>query len=414
MSTLIITLPTPGASTQDYSYCLATNAQAVGTHGMAALALLPRSDETVLLLPSNAVSWHKVNLPKLSRSISGPKLRALLEGMVEEQVLDDPGQLHIASYRSRGAQDASTWLAVCQKAWLEQHLRSIQSSGRKVSHIFPQAFPLQADPDSDESELHMHISGSADAPLVTGSDDLGVTALPLSQAHHIWPTLDGFSLRLSAEPAVAAAAEAALGNGIKTLHPSEHALQTMLAARNAGLDLAQGDFALKGSGRWLQQASEVLRDLMAAPAWRAARVGLVLLLAAQVIGLNAWAWRERSTLSAKSAMITQQFTQTFPEVKVVIDAPLQMQRELGHLRQASGNLSNHDFESVYARFSSVVQTPQAPSTIDFASNEITLKGVALDATQLGTLGSALQGAQLSVRKDGDSVKVTTLAEGVAP
>jgi general secretion pathway protein L len=417
MSTLILTLPAPGAATHEYTYCLATSAQAVGTHGVAALALLPRADDTVLLLPSTAVSWHAVTLPKMSRALSGPRLRALLESMVEELVLDDTKDLHIAQYRSTTAADpARSWLAVCQKTWLEQHLRAIQGAGRKVNHILPAAFPLTAAAGSEEApEISIHISGSAENPLLTATDTSGVTTVPLAHARSVWPDLDSHSISaLTAEPAVAAAAEAALNTKVATIHSSEHALKAMLQARSYGVDLAQGDLTVTGSGRWLQQAGEMLREVTAAPAWRAARVGFVLLLLAQVIGLNAWAWRERSTLEAKRAMVKQQFMQSFPEIKVVLDAPVQMQRELGNLRHASGTLGNSDFESLYARFASVAQVSSAPSAITFESNELSLKGLSLDSAQLGSLADALQAAQLSVRADGDRVVVKNLSEGKAP
>ena len=52
---------------------------------------------------------------------------------------------------------------------------------------------------------------------------------------------------------------------------------------------------------------------------RAARWGAGLLAAAHLVGLNAWAWQERQSLSAKQAAVRSTLTQTFPKVQVVVD-----------------------------------------------------------------------------------------------
>jgi general secretion pathway protein L len=364
MTTLIVTLSPPGAAAQELSYALVNNAQALSSHGSAPLALLPRADDTVLLLPSASVAWHRASLPKLSRSLSAQKLRAVLEGAIEEQLLDDASAVHIATYKaSTGAESALTWLAVCDKAWLLQHLRSLQAAGQRISCIVPSAFPLDlipasAKPSAAPGAARAHVSGTPEATSVTLADTTGVVTVPLHHARAIWPALAADTL-ISAEPAVAAAAESLFNTKVNMVQTAQYALQAATEARSYGVDLAQGELAVRGSGRWLQQASTVLRDLVAAPAWRAARYGLALLLLVQVVGLNAWAWKERSSLQAKKQQATQLLTQTFPNVKVVVDAPLQMQREVAALRLASGAIGNRDFESLYARFSALVPSSRS-------------------------------------------------------
>ena len=75
-------------------------------------------------------------------------------------------------------------------------------------------------------------------------------------------------------------------------------------------------------------------DFLQAPGWRPARWGVLLLLLANVMGLNAWAYKERSAQQSRRAAIGQTLTQTFPAVRVVVDAPLQMQRQFDLLRRA--------------------------------------------------------------------------------
>ena len=80
----------------------------------------------------------------------------------------------------------------------------------------------------------------------------------------------------------------------------------------------------------------MLQTLRYAPEWRAARWGVAMLLLTQLIGLNAWAWKERSALQAKRDAVRTTLTTTFQSVRVVVDAPVQMEREVAALRQATG------------------------------------------------------------------------------
>ena len=430
MTTLIATLSPPhsaGAPAVDeVAYCLVTNAQTVSSYGTAAVGLLPRADEVVLMLPAQAVSWHLVHIPKLARSISAVKLRALVDGLAEELVLDDTAQLHISLYRPKTGDAGKAWLAVCDTHWLAEQLQSFQAAGHRVRSIIASAHPLspmaqRAEPamgDADSDGIHttapasiarIHVSGSLETAVVTVADASGVLSLPLGQAKLLWPGISDGDNAVSAEPAVAAAAEASLGTKVTVVQSAQIALQAMLDANSDGLNLAQGAFALSGSDRWLQKVSHTARDLLSAPSWRTARLGAIVLAVAQLLGLNAWAWKERSSLEAKRGQTTQLLTQNFPQVKVIVDAPVQMQRELALLRQASGSLSSRDLENLMAKFYGAAPTASTPSGIDFANGELTLKGTGLGASQLSELQPKLRAAGLAVRSEADRIVVAELA-----
>jgi general secretion pathway protein L len=419
MSTLIVTLNAPGTSSNELAYCLASNAQTISSHGSAPLALLPKADDAVLLLPSSTLSWHKVSLPKLSRSISAQKMRAILDGLIEEQLLDDTALLHIAHLRpaTKASKVGSSpdWLAVCDKGWLTRHLNAIRDAGHRVSRIVPEAFPLPArNKMADDYTHHIHISGMPEAAMVTIAQASGVLCAPLAHAHAIWPALDAEDFaRITAEPAVAEAAEAVLDTKVTIMQSAQHALHAMLDAQIHGVDLAQGDLIVAGRGRWLQQAGAVLRNLASTPAWRPARIGLGVLILAHIVGLNAWAWKERSALDTKRSQATQLLTQTFPNVKVVVDAPVQMQRELTALRRASGVVGSRDLESMYARFSLLANINTAPVAIDFAAGEVSIKGSGLGATQLSELQPKLQSAGLAARSEADRIIISEAASARA-
>ena len=90
---------------------------------------------------------------------------------------------------------------------------------------------------------------------------------------------------------------------------------------------------------------------------------LELLIALQVLGLNALAWRERSALNAQQDSLQSILTTTFPSVSLVIDAPLQMQREIDALQQKSGAVSSTDCEPLLAALAGVFLGVWIPSGV---------------------------------------------------
>ena len=142
------------------------------------------------------------------------------------------------------------------------------------------------------------------------------------------------------------------------------------------------DLASSGRTRTLRKAGSLAGQLLRAPQWRAARWGAAVLLLAHLAGLNAWAWQERQMLASKKAAAHNALTQTFPQVKVVVDAPRQMERELAQLRQAAGGLAPRDLEVLLAAAAQALPAQAQPSAIDFGAGELRLKGLNLTETDL--------------------------------
>ena len=126
------------------------------------------------------------------------------------------------------------------------------------------------------------------------------------------------------------------------------------------------------------------------------------------MGLNALAWRERSALNAQQAGLQHILQTTFPSVSLVIDAPLQMQREVDVLQQKSGAVSSTDLEPLLAALALVLPAGQTPQQIHFANHTLRVQGVTLDGRATGTAPLAAQG--LSLRQDGQDTWVLQ-AEG---
>ena len=369
MSALILYLPPqPGAAQAEFDYALTTDGSSVDSHGSAQAALLPAparaGAEVVAVVPVAMISWHQVELPK-GTTASSPRLRAVLEGLLEDQLLDEPEALHFA-LQPQVRPGAPLWVAACDRAWLRSAVQALEAAGRPVSRIVPEFAP--------EGEPVLYALGDPlQQPLLVAAGRDGVTVLPLSsQSLPLLPPLPA-EVPCIAEPMTAALAEQVLQRppGL------QQAPQRWLRAAQSSWDLAQFDFSSSGRARAFKRIGTVWADLLAAPQWRPARWGAVLLVALNLVGLNAWAWRERSALEGKREAVRNTLTQTFPQVKVVVDAPAQMEKEVAALRQLTGGTSGRDLEAMLGALSTA-SPPQRPiGAIDFAAGELRVKGAGL-------------------------------------
>lgn len=423
MSTLILFLPParPGAATE-YSYTLTADGHTALQHATAAAALLPEPSrpggEVVAVVPARALSWQRVQLPAglpLGAGQQTPRLRAVLEGLLEDRVLDDAAQLHFAL--QPGAQaGAPLWVAVCDRAWLREHLQALEAAGRRVARVVPEFAPGPT--ASGRPELCALGTPEDACVVLTGQGaDLGVAVLPLSHmalalaraGAPVAADADDDTLTVRAEPSVAALAERTLGGRVDLHTASQRALD----AARGDWDLAQFDLASTGRTRALRKLGSLASALLYAPQWRAARWGAALLVVAHLVGLNAWAWQERKALAAKQTAVRSALTTTFPKVLVVVDAPVQMERELAQLRQTAGAVSARDMEPLLAAAGAALPPGRQPTGIEYTPGELRLRGVALQPDEEPALSARLQAAGYRARLDDGSLLLRP-AEGATP
>ncbi|MBX3660734.1 MAG: general secretion pathway protein GspL [Ramlibacter sp.] len=398
MSTLIVSLPLqPSGSAPEYDYVLSPDGQTVGTHASASAALLPRPGgagaEVVALVPLRALSWHQIELPRGTTPAS-PRLRSVLEGMLEDRLLDEPESLHFA-LQPQARPGEPVWVASCDRAWLRNAVQALEVAQRPVSRIVPELAPGEP--------ATLHALGDPERAELVIADGNGVALWPLAASG--LPALPETE-QVLAEPGVAALAEQVLQRQV-TL---EQTAQRHLRAARSAWDLAQFELASSGRRRALKRLSSGWGEWLRAPQWRAARWGAALLLLAQLAGLNAWAWKERSALAAKREAVRTTLTSTFPHVRVVVDAPIQMEREVALLRQSTGASSGRDLEATLVAFSAAAPAGSTPTAIEFAANQVRLKGLNLTAEGLRNVESALAARGYAARGEGDAL---VLSQGAA-
>jgi general secretion pathway protein L len=403
MTFLLISLPTASAdASAQYDFVLSADGSTPASHASVPLALLPaaRQTEVVVVLPMSALSWHQVQLPRgsLARGLmaerGASRLRAILDGLLEERLLDDPAALHLA-LQPQPVAEAPIWVAACDKAWLGAHLQALAQAGLAVSRIVPEFTP--------EALAHtLYVLGDEQHPMLLGAN---LVLCPLSAAAVAWlgdAPAQADTPEVVAEPAVAALTESLFKRPVTLLQRPER----LLRAAQTPWDLAQFELVNANRDRVWAQLAQGAKDLLRAPQWRAARLALVALVLVNLVGLNAWAWREQAALQAKRQAVRAVLTQTFPKIPVVVDAPLQMAREVAALQRASGAASEADLEAMLSTLGAVLPATQTLTAIDYAAQELRAKApVASDAEQARVtlalrqqgLAAAWDGAQWVVR-----------------
>lgn len=383
MRTLIIELASPGPAVESgrsWTHALLDGdpAKADLVLRQAPLDLLPRADrqtEVVALAPASALSWHAVEWPASLRRHRTPA-RAVLEGLLEDRLLDDTDHLHLAL--PPGAQPGERlWVVACSRSWLSAQLQVLDSAGLTVDRIVPALCPAP-------QGRHLLAVGEAPHGWIWCSDaEAGVWGLPSSALASpealaaLWPTPaePDASPELLAEPGMAAWLAQRLGQTPELVTPAER----WRAALASGWDLAQFDFSARRAGRRLQALTRALQPLWHAPRWRAARWGAGLLLISQMVALQAWSWTTRQGWQDTRQAMEQMLRTQFPDTRVVVDAPQQMAREVARLRQGSGELSASDFESMMNALGSLWPAGQVPASVRFEAGQLSLGGLELGA-----------------------------------
>lgn len=412
MRTLIIQLP-PGLPSPTLAYAHARTEAEANPQPLplqwAVASLLPAADrqtETVVLVPAAALSWHRVELPAGLHK-QAQRVQAALHGLLEERLLDEPSQLHLA-LQPDWSNTPRPWVAACDRAWLSAHLHALEQAGLTVHRIVPELSPGVA-----SGPVQLYALGDADTGwLWVSHPERGVWGQPLSA----WPrttTATPASLGLTeaeleqapmqAEPATVALASDLLGPGVRLMPPGQH----WLAAAQADWDLAQFELKANARTRRLKNWQRAASHWAHSPAWRPARWGLWLVLASQLLGLNAWAWKTRADWQAQQASWAQMLRETFANTTLVVDAPLQMAQQVERLRQSSGQLGADDLETMLAALGQALPAGlAAPRQWTYQTGQLQLQGFAATAAQQQSLQQSLSALGYQWRTQGDAAWIT--------
>ena len=403
MALLVILLPPPPradtpalAEPAALAWLLSPDGLSVTRQGESVPALCPRADSVVAVLPAAAVAWHHPTAPRAPAN----RLRAALGGVLEEQLLTDDEQVHLA-LEPRVVPGAPVWVAAVHKPWLTGQLAALAAAGLVVDRLVPALAPAllpdgqAADAPGREPTGHFFSLDEADgkeADWLALSDTDGALCLPLAGAlaRTLQARWTARGAAFTATPAAAAAAEHWLGAPVAVRSAAELAL----AAVRSPWNLLQFDLAPQH--RSSLALGKLGRQLLS-PAWTSARWGVAALLVLQLVGLNVMAWQQRGALIDKRSAMDALLRSSHPQVRAVLDAPVQMQRETANLRVAAGVPGEDDFEPLLAAGASAwPEGAPPPPQLRFEPGRLSLPANALQQPQADQLRARLQPAGWAV------------------
>lgn len=386
------------ASVAEVEFVYSDDGRSVLEQGRAAPMLLPGlrrgTTQVVAVLSECALAWHRITLPKAPAA----RLRQALIGLIEERLLDDPQALHFAL--APGLRPGDTgWIVATDRPWLAAQLEALADAGVAVDRIVPVSAP------GSPATVHFETRDeSADGYAASGFDAGGMGPAEDPPLSLTWSHADGVlqwpltgttaqSVRperfedavYTATPAASHAAERWIGRPVAMRSTAER----WLLASQGDWNLRQFEFAPR------HRLGTVLRHAWQAwngPTWRPVRWGLALLVLVQVVGLNVQAWQARHHLTALRAQMDSVLRSAHPQVRAILDAPVQMTRETDALRAAAGEIGDRDLERLLQTAATAWPDGVVVDTLRYEPGHLTLEAAGLGPAQATALQRQLQEA----------------------
>ena len=395
MSTLIILLaaqPRLAAPTTaghvapaEFDYVLSVDGQRVTEHGRATAAALPRAALVVAVLRPGDVAFQRTAIPKAPAA----RMRAALTGVMEEGLLEDEDDVHLAVAPDTKP-GGEHWVAVVNKPWLRAQVDALEFGNVALDRVVPSWWPDQG------VAGHTFREGGPDEPAqLAWRDDAGVLCVPLVSpvSRALLTALpEDTVVRWTATPETALDASEFVGMPVASVTDEEQGLR----AARAGWNLLQFELAPQRRG------VKLVRDLAARfafdPAWRVTRIGLVALLAVTLLGLNIRAFQESHRIAQKKAALSAAVTEAFPNVKSVSDPAAQAQREIDLLRAAAGRPGDGDVETLLQAAESAWPQSHSPiSNLKFEPGHLTLPADGWTPQEIERFTTQLRAASVDVQ-----------------
>ena len=364
--------------------------------GEASIALLPRCQRVEIVFDGGDVFQTAVTAPRLSEA----KLRLALPNLLEERLLADPTQCHIA-FLAAGRGDKSPAdpgalpVAAIDRGLLTRLLEVMSLAGTRpraaysAIYVLPppagEVLPVFAARGRLVARTAQHDGVACDL----GDDEEAPAALRLALRSRSWQRIRAFGPQA---PRLAKLADAL---GV----PVDLADRPLEAdAADGAINLLQGTFARGGVFGDVSQMRRSLRSWKAPLAWAAVAAAVF------VVGMNGYWLKLQSEANELRNRMTTAFRGAFPEAEMV-DPIVQAQRELARLRTRAGQSSAGDFTALNAQLAQLLASAPVGivAGIEYRDGALQLKFKAAPDAQLQNrlrAQAVQQGLQLRFEADG--------------
>ena len=378
--------------------------------GQTPIALLPKASGVDLVFDASDVLITEIESPKLSEG----KLRLALPNMLEERLLADPAECHVAFTATRGGsgntamgEQPSMPVAVVDRGLLTRALDALVESGYRVRAAYSEIYTV---PPPAAGVLSVRLNrgrGIARSGLHDGfAFDLG---------EDVPPTLSLAIRQLGIKRIHAYGKDASrlapLAAGLN-VQVEVHAEEVDLQSTASAVNLLQGAFAQGG-----MMASLVPGALLPALNARTLRVPLAWAATAvvvAVVGMNVYYLKLNGESKAIRSQMEASFRSNFPQATAVVDPIEQTKRQLSDLRSRAGIPSASDFSVLNARTGLLLSIAPVGSVagMEYRDNALQVKlkpGTGDNPALQNTLRSAAIQQGLAIRFEGDGTARITAA-----
>ena len=307
---------------------------AVLESGTAPLAALPKAKECIAIIAPDRVLSVRAKLPPKSRR----RWHEALRFVAEEFTLPDPESNHVVP--GPALADGFRILAVVDKAWLKRIVEACRTANLSLRRMVPETFLPLLKPETwilvwDGSNGFLRTGVASGMALDNGDNEIPPLTLQLNlnSAHNTSPASTPSTIEVCFPQHIPEAQRDLpkwnLQNSRLTSGPIwdwRHA-----AIPSEALNLLWGEFA----------PSTIISELW--PQFRPIALIILVLLVVETIGSNIeWAMlaQEKKTLTQD---MERSFHTAFGEGHTLVNAALQMQRNLSELRHTAGLSDDGDF-----------------------------------------------------------------------
>jgi general secretion pathway protein L len=350
-------------------------------YGNSSLAAMPHADEAIAIVASDRVLATAAELPKLKRN----KLETALPFVLEDGLLDDVSTVHVTPGTKLA--DGRTVLYALDKGWLSRFLAACSAAKLRVRRIVPEfcLLPQRNEEWSvawDGTQGFMAMAGHLGGALDNGDDTRMPMLLQLRIQQAPPSALRVFTLNNDIEAP-------SWGLKVPVLFERQH-FDWRKAEIPAGTpNMLWGKFA----------PPPRIGELW--PLLRPALMVLLLLFCVETVLTNLeWAVLAQEKRQLTNAM-TDTFRETFGADAVVVDAPLQMRRNVARLRHSTGVADDADFLPLLEKFS--VATDDLSGRV---LNTVRYEGGKLDVEMRLSGANAVDLLRQRVAEAGLSLQVT--------
>lgn len=382
LTTLRLMIPTTWDAYQDTCEWAILDSQSnVLRRGKDLFNALPQCDEVEVIISALMIGFIPAQLPPGSQS----KILGALAFLVEASLISIPEDTHAVLAEQNAAEVV---VAVVQKSWIKILLEKLSQVDIYPVRMYPETL-LPELPDQSwamvcrGSDSFIKTSGVQGFAINLNHSDLNnpdVNNSNIDYTSGTPPLLLTLALQ-QCEPLNRPSSIVIYGENFsqRDVWQAELGIPIALAAKQEwfvsrtkpALNLLQGEF---------QPAGGVMRRLSA---FKPVAITMLVLLALHLgfTGLD-YALKANENRKLDQAMLIQ-FKSTFPKSNTVVDAPLQMQRNLEELKHSAGQGANSDYLPMLAAVTSSIGAVSAERLrgMDYQYSRLVLKLLLPDMEQ---------------------------------